>query len=68
MSQTEQESCSTSYQTPRWVKVSGTIVIILILLFVVFQLVIGGEHGPNRHISLTNTTEVSTPSAEHNGQ
>lgn len=37
--------------TPRWVKVSGIIAIVLILLFVIMKLTsIGGNHGPGRHI------------------
>jgi len=34
--------------TPRWVKVFGIIVIVLVLL-VVAMMFIGGEHGPGRH-------------------
>jgi hypothetical protein len=34
--------------TPRWVKVFGIIVIVVVLLFVA-MMVIGGEHGPGRH-------------------
>jgi hypothetical protein len=37
--------------TPRWVKVSGIIVGVLVLVFLVLQLTgVGGEHGPGRHI------------------
>jgi hypothetical protein len=37
--------------TPRWVKMVGIIVIVLVLLFVILKLTgIGGEHGPGRHI------------------
>ena len=37
---------------PRWVKVSGAIVLALILLFVVLRLTgLGGDHGPGRHMS-----------------
>jgi hypothetical protein len=36
--------------TPRWVKVFVVITIILILLFVILQLVSGGEHGTRRHL------------------
>jgi hypothetical protein len=37
--------------TPRWVKVSGIIVISLVLLFVIMKLTgVGGDHGPGRHI------------------
>jgi hypothetical protein len=34
--------------TPRWVKVFGIILVILVLLFIV-TLLIGGGHGPARH-------------------
>ena len=34
--------------TPRWVRVFGIIVIVLVLLFVV-QILIGGGHGPGAH-------------------
>ena len=34
--------------TPRWVKVFGIIVIVVVLL-VVAGMFIGGEHGPGRH-------------------
>ena len=43
--------------TPRWVKVFGIIVIVVVLLAVVGML-IGGEHGPGRH----------TPSGEARSQ
>jgi hypothetical protein len=36
--------------TPRWVKVFGTIVLVVILLFVVAMFTRGpGGHGPRRH-------------------
>jgi hypothetical protein len=35
--------------TPRWVKVFGGIVIVVVLLAVVAMVFIGGEHGPGRH-------------------
>jgi hypothetical protein len=39
------------YSTPRWVKVFGIIVIVLVLLFVVVLVTgLGGEHGPGRHM------------------
>ncbi len=35
---------------PRWVKVSGIIVIVLVLLVVILLLTgVGGDHGPGRH-------------------
>ena len=37
---------------PRWVKVAGIVVGLLILLFVVLQLTgVAGQHGPGRHMS-----------------
>ena len=37
---------------PRWVKVSGAVVLTLILLFVILRLTgLGGDHGPGRHMS-----------------
>ncbi len=51
--------------TPRWVKVSGIIVAILVLLFVVMMLtgVFGGEHGPGRQAPSGNagTPPASVP-------
>lgn len=35
--------------TPRWVKVFGIIVIVLVLLVVGLMIFGGGEHGPSRH-------------------
>jgi hypothetical protein len=38
-------------RTPRWVKVFGSIVIVLILLFVIMHLTgVIGHHGPSRHM------------------
>ncbi len=34
---------------PRWVKVSGIVVLLLALVVVLAMLVGGGEHGPSRH-------------------
>ena len=36
--------------TPRWVKVSGIIAIVLVLLVVIIMFISGGKHGPGRHI------------------
>lgn len=53
--------------TPRWVKVSGIIVLTLILLFSILKLTgIGGNHGPGRHIPGGKTTEASV--LDHNGK
>jgi hypothetical protein len=35
--------------TPRWVKVFGIIVLVLVLLVVARMFIGGGEHGPGRH-------------------
>jgi hypothetical protein len=36
--------------TPRWVKVTGIVVGILILLVVLMMLLSEGKHGPGRHL------------------
>ncbi|MFS0577308.1 hypothetical protein AB1K83_16955 [Sporosarcina sp. 179-K 3D1 HS] len=36
--------------TPRWVKVSGIVTIVLVLLVVIIMFVSGGKHGPGRHM------------------
>jgi hypothetical protein len=36
---------------PRWVKVSGIIAAVLVLLLIVGLLISGGGHGPRRHVS-----------------
>ncbi|MEV0768540.1 hypothetical protein [Nocardia salmonicida] len=43
--------------TPRWVKVTGVVIAILVALLVIGLLVGGGEHGPGRHGSLAEATE-----------
>ncbi|MGP6174366.1 hypothetical protein [Corynebacterium sp. A21] len=35
--------------TPRWVKISGIIVLVLIVLIVLVMVFGGGNHGPGRH-------------------
>lgn len=46
---------------PRWVKVSGIVVIVVVLLLVVLQLLgVGGEHGPSRHAL---SADVGSPSS-----
>lgn len=46
---------------PRWVKVSGIVVIVVVLLFLVMQLLgVGGEHGPSRHAL---SADVGSPSS-----
>lgn len=35
--------------TPRWVKVSGIVGVVMVLLFIIMMLIGGGSHGPGRH-------------------
>ena len=50
---------------PRWVKVSGIIVIALLLVFLgAMALGIGGEHGPGRHFG-GGSQETHEPSGDH---
>ncbi|PEH76319.1 hypothetical protein CRM89_10230 [Nocardia sp. FDAARGOS_372] len=35
--------------TPRWVKVTGVVVALLVAVLVIGLLVSGGQHGPGRH-------------------
>lgn len=42
---------------PRWVKVSGIIVIALVLLFVIKLFFGNGDHGPGRHLPMGEPTE-----------
>jgi hypothetical protein len=57
--------------TPRWVKVFGIVVAVLVVLFIVVLFTGGGGHGPGRHIPsgdargqapLSNITEGHAPS------
>ncbi|MFF5035564.1 hypothetical protein [Nocardia salmonicida] len=43
--------------TPRWVKVTGVVIAILVALLVIGLLVGGGEHGPGRHVSSAEVAE-----------
>jgi hypothetical protein len=36
--------------TPLWVKVSGIVALVVIVLLMLVMFVIGGDHGPLRHI------------------
>jgi hypothetical protein len=44
-------------RTPRWVKVSGIIAIVLVLLVVGLMLFGGGQHGPMRHMPSSSGIE-----------
>jgi hypothetical protein len=44
-------SSTTTYPgTPRWVKVAGIAVLVLVLLAAVVLVASGGQHGPGRHL------------------
>ncbi len=52
---------------PRWVKLLGIIIGILLLLFVVLRLAgMGGEHGPGRHFSSGGPDDVPLSSVVAN--
>jgi hypothetical protein len=48
--------------TPRWVKVFGIILIVVVLL-VVARIFIGGEHGPGRHAPSGDASGQVLPSS-----
>ncbi len=48
--------------TPRWVKILGTIVIVLVLLFAIMMFVGGGSHGPGQHTPSGGTGGQTQPS------
>ena len=52
---------SSSYPgTPRWVKVSGIVAVMVILLVALIMVLGGGEHGPMRHMP-SGSGETNTP-------
>ena len=49
---------------PRWVKVSGIIVIALVVLVMVLLLTgVGGDHGPGRHTGAGGTSPIEVTEA-----
>lgn len=50
-------------RAPRWVKVSGVIAAVAVLLLVILLLT-GGNHGPGRHL---DGGERRSPATEHSG-
>ncbi len=49
--------------TPRWVKTTGKVALILVGLAVLLMVFGGGQHGPWRHYSTSGGTDVATPPA-----
>lgn len=52
---------------PRWVKVSGVIAIVLVLLMAGLQLFGGGNHGPFRHTPSGDPAGRTSPSSVTEG-
>lgn len=51
---------------PRWVKVSLTVLGVLVLAFVLAKVIgVGGEHGPGRHGDGDDSGEVVDEDGEH---
>jgi hypothetical protein len=49
--------------TPRWVKVFGIIVIVVVLLVAAVMYISGGEHGPGRHAQAGDAGGQVAPSS-----
>lgn len=49
--------------TPRWVKVFGIIALVLVLLVVIMMFIVGGPHGPGRHIPSGDAGGGTPPSS-----
>ena len=50
---------------PRWVKISGIMLGVIILLAVILMVTgIGGPHGPGRHLSPADTGSQTTPQGD----
>lgn len=48
---------------PRWVKVSGLVILIVAVVLVVVMLVVGGEHGPGQHTGAESATGLVASAA-----
>lgn len=46
-----------NHHAPRWVKVMGITLIVLVFLMLLVMLFGGGDHGPGRHLSFQNAKE-----------
>jgi hypothetical protein len=53
------ESKATAPPMPRWVKVFGLVMGIVLLLVVAMMLLSGGKHGPERHLHQVGSHQVS---------
>ncbi len=54
--------------TPRWVKVSGIVALLLVVVFVVLKFTgLGGEHGPARHSPAGGSNDTPDTSGGHTG-
>ena len=52
------------YSTPRWVKIAGITVLVLVLLLgIMFLTGLGGEHGPGRHMPSGRATDYTRPAS-----
>ena len=49
--------------TPHWVKVSGIVTLVLVLLVVIVMVASGGNHGPGRHIPSGDAGDQISPVA-----
>ena len=49
--------------TPRWVKVTAAIAVVVVALVAVMLLVGGGDHGPGRHGGSGNNSGDAQPSS-----
>jgi hypothetical protein len=47
--------------TPRWVKLSGIVALVLALLVAAVMAVAGGEHGPGRHLPSGGAVATQRP-------
>ncbi|MBA2531167.1 MAG: hypothetical protein H0V23_03565 [Nocardioidaceae bacterium] len=56
-----------AHTTPRWVKVSAVIAVVLVLAFGVMLLAGGGDHGPGRHSSSSGGQTSSLGGTEAGG-
>lgn len=48
---------------PRWVKISGLVVLVVAVVLVVVMLVVGGEHGPGQHTGAASVTVMTASPA-----